>query len=294
MIRLGVTGVDNSHIDAVVGFLADRAASEVRLTAALAGPPPRRCLSTLPEAEKIWRATTADMIDDVDAVLICDRDGTDHAAPAGAFLRAGKSVYVDKPFTVDPDEARALVAVARAGGVLLTSYSPLRFEADVQELALLVADLGPPRRLTMAGPVYPDSPYGLSYYSSHHCDLAITLTQGRIHRIRGSAGTDGIRLAGRIGTSALALRLITRDQSSADFTITAEWDDRQEHRVVRTGDDFFFAGLGRFLAAAAGDAPSPVSGDRMVAAVELAERVGTAFAAITARRTTTPTKGTGQ
>jgi predicted dehydrogenase len=63
-----------------------------------------------------------------------------HAALAGAALRAGKHVVVDKPFTVTLAEARELAAVASASGLVLSVFQNRRWDSDFLGLRTALAE----------------------------------------------------------------------------------------------------------------------------------------------------------
>ena len=80
---------------------------------------------------------------DVDLVVVATPNET-HAPLAEAALRAGRHVVVDKPFTVTLDEARALVALARKVGTVLSVFQNRRWDSDFLVVAqvLRAGDLG--------------------------------------------------------------------------------------------------------------------------------------------------------
>lgn len=84
-------------------------------------------------------ATPAELIarDDIDLVVIATPNDTHHPLARDA-LRAGRHVVVDKPFTVALDDARELVALARAQGRVLSVFHNRRFDADFLALRRLV------------------------------------------------------------------------------------------------------------------------------------------------------------
>lgn len=67
--------------------------------------------------------------DDIDLVVIATPNDT-HAPLARAAIEAGKHVVIDKPFTLDLAEARALVALAEHRGVILSVFHNRRWDSD--------------------------------------------------------------------------------------------------------------------------------------------------------------------
>ena len=70
-----------------------------------------------------------------------------HFPLAKRCLEAGRHVVVDKPFTLNVDEARDLIVLARAKNLVLTVYHDRRFDADFQGLRKVV-DSGELGRIT--------------------------------------------------------------------------------------------------------------------------------------------------
>ena len=63
-----------------------------------------------------------------------------HFPVAKAALAAGRHVVVDKPFTLDADQARELAELARAHGKIVSVYQNRRFDSDFLTLKRLLAD----------------------------------------------------------------------------------------------------------------------------------------------------------
>lgn len=70
---------------------------------------------------------------EVDLVVVATPNHT-HFPLAEAALRAGKHVVVDKPFTLDLAEARALIALAEETGRQLTVFHNRRWDSDFRSV----------------------------------------------------------------------------------------------------------------------------------------------------------------
>lgn len=66
---------------------------------------------------------------DVDLVVLASPNAT-HAPLARLALNAGKHVVVDKPFTLDMQEARELIALAEEKQRLLSVFHNRRWDSD--------------------------------------------------------------------------------------------------------------------------------------------------------------------
>ncbi|HEY0020255.1 MAG TPA: Gfo/Idh/MocA family oxidoreductase [Longimicrobium sp.] len=85
-------------------------------------------------AERLWERAG-----ELDLVVVASPNRT-HVPLAGAALRAGLPVVVDKPFAPAADEGRALVEEARRLGLLLTVFQNRRWDGDFLTLRRLMAE----------------------------------------------------------------------------------------------------------------------------------------------------------
>jgi predicted dehydrogenase len=117
--------------DAELVGVCDRDEGRAREAAALFGVPhPVTSIEALLDLE-------------VDAVLVATPHDQ-HFAPASAALAAGVDVMIEKPMTLDPQEAWSLVRQARTSGAHLHVGYPFLHSPHVRRLSALVAagDLG--------------------------------------------------------------------------------------------------------------------------------------------------------
>ena len=76
----------------------------------------------------VWSTDAVDIVtrDDVDAVIVASTEDS-HFEPAVAAIQAGKSVLVEKPFTILADEGHKLIAAAEEYGVSVYTGFTQRF-----------------------------------------------------------------------------------------------------------------------------------------------------------------------
>ncbi len=94
--------------------------------------------------EKYGCATYADldaMLEDesVDLVAICTPPNM-HCEQTLAAVQAGKHVIVDKPFSMNYDEAKQMVAAAEQAGVIITGNQNRRWDTDYLTVKKAIAD----------------------------------------------------------------------------------------------------------------------------------------------------------
>lgn len=252
-LRIGVTGTESSHVDAVLAHV-DAAAQPARASVtALAGGRTARNLQLAERAgiEAVIE-DPAELIGLVDAVIVCERDGSTHLTVAGPLLAAGLGVLVDKPLACTVNDAQALVAMAAKGQALLTSFTPLRYEPDMAELMNESAELRATQQITalaVRGPADPHSQYGgLHWYGSHHADLAAAVLPGPIESVEVCEVDEGLVATAQIGGRLAELTFVRPDPTARiGFTVQIFGADSSIRREIRTGPEFFRPGLAAFF-----------------------------------------------
>jgi predicted dehydrogenase len=218
-LRLGIIGLDTSHVIQFVQLLNDPARPDhvpgARIVAAYKGGSPdvkesaTRIERFTAEMRDKWKVELVDSIEElcrkVDAVLLMSVDGRQHLTQVRPVFAARKPVFIDKPFAGSFRDAREIARLGRAAGVPFFSSSPRRFSADIQELKSNTA-IGEIRGAFTYGPS-PTQPYmpDLFWYGIHSVESLYTLmgpgceTVTRVH-------TDGADVIvgrwkdGRVGT----------------------------------------------------------------------------------------------
>jgi predicted dehydrogenase len=218
-IRLGIIGLDTSHVIQFVKLLNDPSNPDhvpgARIVAAYKGGSPDVAASATrvegftAEMRDKWKVELVGSIEElcrkVDAVLLMSVDGRQHLKQAQTVFAAKKPVFIDKPFAGSFRDALEIVRVARVSGVPFFSSSPRRFSADIQALKKNAA-IGEVRGAFTYGPA-PIEGYmpDLFWYGIHSVESLYTLmgpgceTVTRVH----TAGTDvvvGRWKDGRVGT----------------------------------------------------------------------------------------------
>lgn len=177
MYRIGLVGTENSHARAFAKvFAQNEDFADMRVTAAYGDEgvdKSERIREFFPECAIV--DSPQQMLGLVDAVMITSRDGKLHYGYAKPFLEAGIPLFVDKPFTVNGDEAVALAKEAKKRGVPLCGGSSLKCCPDVLEMGQLRRELGEKLRTGFASaPLMMDSPYsGFYFYASHLAEICL-------------------------------------------------------------------------------------------------------------------------
>ncbi len=149
-IKIGIIGTDTSHVPAFTKLLNDKNdpnhISGARVVAAFKGgsadfEPSRSNVDKY--AEEIQQKYGVELVSSieelcqkVDAVLLTSVDGRPHLNQVRPVLKAGKRVFIDKPFAASYADAREIVRLARAANVAFFSSSSLRFATEMQAIKL--------------------------------------------------------------------------------------------------------------------------------------------------------------
>lgn len=184
-IRVGIIGLDTSHVTAFTQLLNDpKAGGElagVKVVAAFPGGSP-----DVPSSWDRVKGYTADVqklgveivpsIDEllkkVDAVLLESVDGRPHLAQARPVIAAGKPLFIDKPMAGSLADVLTIFELAKAAGVPCFSSSSLRFCADVPAVRGGTSPVGKAQSVLAWGPyhVEPHHP-DLFWYGVHGVEL---------------------------------------------------------------------------------------------------------------------------
>ena len=148
VIRVGIIGLDTSHVTAFTALLNDPANPNhvpgARVVAAYKGGSPdvessaSRLERFTNELKTKWNVEIVDSIEElcrkVDAVLLESVDGRPHLAQVRPVFAAKKRVFIDKPLTASYRDAREIVRLSKESGTPFFSTSSLRFVTEVQQL----------------------------------------------------------------------------------------------------------------------------------------------------------------
>lgn len=146
-IRVGIIGLDTSHVTAFTGAVqkapTESELASLAIVAAYPGGSPDVAASRDRVAgftESLRKAgveivdTIPALLEKVDAVLLESVDGRPHLEQVRPVLAAGKPVFIDKPVAGSLADALEIFRLAEAAGVPCFSSSSLRFSPSIQGL----------------------------------------------------------------------------------------------------------------------------------------------------------------
>ncbi|MGI6375185.1 MAG: Gfo/Idh/MocA family protein [Anaerolineae bacterium] len=217
-LRIGVIGLDTSHVPAFARLLNDAAdphhVAGGRIVAAypsysddIASSADRVAGFTL-DVEALGVAMVASidaLLAQVDAVLLESVDGRRHLPEARPVIAAGKPLYIDKPLAHNYADAAEIVRLAAAAGCPLFSASSLRYDANIAALradptlgAVVGCDAFSPASLEPTNP-------GFFWYGVHGVETLYTFMGAGCERVMAHHSADadvlvGYWADGRLGT----------------------------------------------------------------------------------------------
>ncbi len=188
MVRIGIVGSDNSHAVAFSKLFnlpqpgqEDIAPADFKVVALYGTDPARNQeVAELGAIETIVDKPE-DMLGLVDAVMVVWRHGDLHASHALPFINAGIPTWVDKPFAIKVEDAKAMIEAAERKGTPLTGGSTVKHAMDTQAAkARIQAEGGRSIKPIIAGTInyYAalENEYGgLYFYGSHLAEMTMNL-----------------------------------------------------------------------------------------------------------------------
>jgi len=173
MLRIGIVGTENSHTLAYATILNVKKTLAGAKVVAVWGEEKAHT----EEVAKQGRVPEIvqkpeDLIGKIDAAVVDHRHAKYHAPAATKLVEAGIPVMVDKPFTYTVDEGRSLLNLAKKKGVLVTSYSSLRYATGFNRVLQAKEKVGTVLAADFVGPCDIHSQYGgIFFYGIHQVEM---------------------------------------------------------------------------------------------------------------------------
>ncbi len=203
-LRLGIIGLDTSHVIAFTAILNDPAAKDhvsgARVVAAFRGGSPDIESSrtrvdgyakTLVEKHGVkLYDTIEELCRNVDAVLLESVDGRPHLAQARPVIAAGKPLYIDKPMAGSLKDAAEIFRLAREANVPVFSASSLRFATKT--LAVRGGAIGTVTNAVTSSPAHLEKTHpDLFWYGIHGVESLFTVMGKGCLSVKRSLTADG-------------------------------------------------------------------------------------------------------
>jgi predicted dehydrogenase len=153
MISIGIIGSDSTHTENYAAVLNRNLSGNGMRATRLWGADAKQARAKGAQAG-IGTVTNSveDAMEHVDAVMVLNRWGNDHFAPAMQAIEKGLPLFVDKPMCDEPSEAIDLVRAARAAQVPLMSGSAVRYAPSIMTLLEDLPRIGRPQSVIFTLP----------------------------------------------------------------------------------------------------------------------------------------------
>ncbi len=180
MYRVGILGTENSHAKTFTSVInAENSAYpdfEVVALYALELQPSEAIASNYPNI-KIC-TSIEEMVDMVDCAMITARHGKYHKDFAMPFIKAGKPVFIDKPFAITMEDVNEILDTAEEYNVPVMGGSGCKLSLSLLGLKTEMESgaIGAVKNAVVSFPCDVNSVYGgMYFYGSHLVEMVLTL-----------------------------------------------------------------------------------------------------------------------
>jgi predicted dehydrogenase len=126
-----------------------------------------------------------EMMGKIDALIVDHRHAKYHLEAATPFVKAGIPSFIDKPFCYRVSEGKEFLAMARAHGTPITSYSTIAHSEETFDIKKQVEEMGNVDNFVRYGPADLESPYGgIFFYGIHLLQPLMYIFGDDIERVR--------------------------------------------------------------------------------------------------------------
>ena len=143
-LRIGIIGTDTSHVPAFAGIMAKHPEWRIKVVAAFKGGNPdmpssinrvEQFANGLQERYGVEIVDSIEkLIPKVDAIMLQSVDGGQHLEQVTPVLKAGKTVFIDKPLATTVEDARRIVELSKQTGTPFFSASAYRYDGNIAQL----------------------------------------------------------------------------------------------------------------------------------------------------------------
>ena len=185
-MNLAIIGADSTHTENFAGIInRGLAGPGLRVTRLWGADPEQARAKALETGVDQVVEKPEHAMDGVDAVLVLNRWGPDHFAPAMQAVDRGLPLFVDKPLCDDPREAITLVRAAADAGIPLMSASAVRYDTALRQMLQRLPALGRTRSIMFT------LPQNWQLYGVHAVDV--------MHAVFGVGAVDVTSIRSELG-----------------------------------------------------------------------------------------------
>ncbi|MCL1793453.1 MAG: Gfo/Idh/MocA family oxidoreductase [Oscillospiraceae bacterium] len=173
-MKIGLIGAQNSHSKGFCDAInKKRPWEDVSVSFIYGADDPEQANKLCGEFGLTECESEEELIEKSDAVAITYRKGSMHCKAAIKALKAGKPLFVDKPFTANVEEAKEIAALAKSGGALLCGGSGCKHAPEIAEMK---KDIKPGSTVVISYAADSGSEYdGYWFYGCHSAEVCLEL-----------------------------------------------------------------------------------------------------------------------
>ena len=168
MKKIVMLGCENSHVNTFLSIMKDNPAKYGDIEVIGVYSEDTAAMEQVCAAFDVPAMKSCDeAVDTADGVVITARHGGKHYPYAKPYIESGVPMFIDKPITVDEEEAVSLMRECREAGVKITGGSCCKYAAEIADMK---AKLSPEeiRGGLVRAPINMDNPYGGFFFYSQH------------------------------------------------------------------------------------------------------------------------------
>ena len=176
MKKVVILGCENSHANNFLKFIKNRPEfSNIEIVGVYSDEeaPPKK----LSEEYGVPVMQTYDeAVGKVDGVIITARHGKNHYKYALPYIKTGVPMFIDKPITVDEDEAITMMQDFKANGIQFSGGSSIKHADYIMRLKEAAKNNQDGETVGgfMRAPIVTDSPYGkFTFYAQHLIEMVL-------------------------------------------------------------------------------------------------------------------------
>ena len=215
--------------------------------------------------------------EECDYVFVLARHAGKHLDETRPVIAAGKPLFVDKPLTGTPHDARELISLADKTGVIVTSFSTLRYATDTLRYAEAFGKASPVRFATYLGPASRTSHYGgIAFYAIHAVELMLHFHGADIEsviameHVRDAEKSNIVAVSTYSDGTLVTLGLL--GDAAYHFRLTAVGREGVADMALELNDNYL-RGMQELMPVLRGEKPPGVSGAEMLRAVQVCEAI---------------------
>lgn len=175
MYKIAILGSENSHSWGFASLIAKKQYPEIELCGIYGDEQGNNAILTQSGYDCFMKDYN-DLVGKVDAVMVTARHGANHLKYAKDYILSGVPVWIDKPITADPKEARELVKLCTENSVPVCGGSMLGLVQDTLDMHAEFAKCKNIRGGAVSAPVNMVNPYGnFWFYSSHLVQIMLSV-----------------------------------------------------------------------------------------------------------------------